>query len=102
MRVIKVSRVRGYSRRHATAAASLERWLGVTKLAGWARLSDVKRTFPHADEVMVRSGRTTVVFNIKGNDFRLITAIHYNMGKVFVLRFLTHAEYTKDRWKDEL
>jgi mRNA interferase HigB len=43
-----------------------------------------------------------VVFNICGNAYRLICAIHYNTGKVFLLRFLTHAEYDKDRWKDEL
>jgi mRNA interferase HigB len=41
-------------------------------------------------------------FNIRGNDYRLITAIHYNLGKVFVLRFMTHAKYDKGRWKDEL
>lgn len=35
-------------------------------------------------------------------EYRLITAIHYNLVKVFVLRFMTHAEYSKDRWKDEL
>jgi len=40
--------------------------------------------------------------HIGGNAFRLICALHYNTGKVFLLRFLTHAEYSKDRWKDEL
>jgi len=43
-----------------------------------------------------------VVFNIAGNQYRLITAIHYNVGKVFVLMLLAHAEYGKDRWKDVL
>lgn len=42
------------------------------------------------------------VFNICGNDFRLITAIHYDRRAVFVLRFLTHAEYSKNTWKQEL
>jgi mRNA interferase HigB len=42
-----------------------------------------------------------VVFNICGNSYRLVCALHYT-GKVFLLRFLTHAEYDKNRWKDEL
>jgi mRNA interferase HigB len=46
--------------------------------------------------------RLVVMFNIHGNDFRLICAIHYNTAKVFLLRFLSHAEYDKDRWKSEL
>jgi mRNA interferase HigB len=62
----------------------------------------VRRSFRSADEVTVASGRTVVIFNIGGNRFRLITAIHYNRGKVFELRFMTHAEYSKDRWKDDL
>jgi mRNA interferase HigB len=102
MRIIKVTRIREYAQGHDQARPSLERWLELTKLAEWTSLAEVRCTFRHADQVTVRSGRTVVVFNIKGNDFRLVTAIHYNRAKVFVLRFLTHAEYTKDVWKDEL
>ncbi len=100
MRVIKVSRLGEYSETHARARGALERWLELTKLADWKTLADVRGTFPHADQVKVSSGRTVVVFNLKGNDFRLITAIHYNTGKVFVRDFLTHAEYSKGVWKD--
>ena len=38
----------------------------------------------------------------KGNRYRLIAAIHYQWGMVYVLRFLTHAQYDKDQWKGEL
>ena len=51
---------------------------------------------------MVDSNRTVVIFNIGGKNYRLITAIHYNRQLVFVLRFMTHAEYSKNRWKDDL
>jgi len=37
-----------------------------------------------------------------GNDYRLITAIHYNTGMVYVMLFLTHAEYDKQAWKERL
>jgi mRNA interferase HigB len=102
MKLIKILRVREYARVHAAASANLEHWMYLTKAAPWTDFEDVKRTFSSADAVRVDSGRTVVVFNISGNKFRLITAIHYNIGKVFVLRFLTHAEYSKDKWKKEL
>jgi mRNA interferase HigB len=100
VRIVKPSTVRAFERRHA--AAALERWLDIADAANWRTLHDVRRSFRSADEVRVASGRTVVIFNIAGNRYRLITAIHYNRRKVFVLRFMTHAEYDKERWKDEL
>jgi hypothetical protein len=50
--------------------------------------------------VPVASGRTVVVFNIRGNRYCLVTAIHYNRQIVDTLKFLMHAEYSKDRWKN--
>ena len=101
MRVIKPSTIRAFERAHADAAG-LEYWLDIVESAKWKKFHDLRQAFRSADEVKVSSGRTVVVFNISGNNYRLIAAIHYNMQKVFVLRFLTHAEYSKDRWKDEL
>ena len=57
---------------------------------------------PHADQIKVKSGRTVTIFNVCGNDFRLITAIHYDKQKVFVLNFLTHTEYSRNTWKNRL
>ena len=42
------------------------------------------------------------VFNICGNKYRLITAIKYRWRTVYMLRFLTHAEYDKEKWKNQL
>ena len=66
------------------------------------QMHETRKTYPHADQVTVRSGRVVTVFNICGNDFRLITAIHYDRQKVFILNFLTHAEYSRSSWKDRL
>jgi mRNA interferase HigB len=52
--------------------------------------------------VKVSSGGQVVVFNVCGNAYRLIVAIHFNRQIVFTLRFLTHADYSKDQWKTEL
>jgi len=102
MQIIKTVRVRAWAEAHSVAAANLAHWLAITKASRWENFLDVRSTFSSANAVPVESGRTVVVFNIAGNRFRLITAIHYNIEKVFVLRFLTHAEYSKGRWKEEL
>jgi mRNA interferase HigB len=102
MRIIKPSRIAQFARTYPTARAGLEHWLACAGAARWKHLVDTRKTFPHADEVTVKSGRTVTVFNIKRNDYRLITAIHYNLGKVFVLMFMTHGDYDKDHWKDQL
>lgn len=84
------------------SAAPRERfcWLH-TRAAKWQNLAQTRHSFPHADQITVKSGRTVTVFNIT-NHFRLITAIHYNRQEVFALRFLTHADYDKDTWKHTL
>ena len=102
MRVIKESRVREYWMTHPKARSPLEKWLMVVKAATWKRFDDVRKTFRHADQVRVKSGRNVVVFDIGGNDYRLIAAIHYNHQKLFVLRFMTHAEYDDNKWKETL
>jgi mRNA interferase HigB len=102
MRIIKPGRVREFQALYPAATSSLEHWLQNALAGRWKHLVDVRKTFPHADEVKVASGRRVVIFNIKKNDFRLITAIHYNMGKIFVLMLMNHAEYDRDAWKDLL
>lgn len=83
------------------ARAPLAHWHRITRAAKWRNLAQTRQSFPHADQITVKSGRTVTVFNIT-NDFRLITAIHYNRQEVFTLRFLTHADYDKDTWKNTL
>ena len=99
MRIIKPATLQTYWRRHPTARTSLEEWLTRTRAGQWHTIIDLRRTFPSADPVMVASGRSVIVFNIAGNRYRLVTAIHFNTKLVYVLLFLTHAEYSQDAWK---
>jgi mRNA interferase HigB len=71
-------------------------WLKITKRAKWQSLADTRKDFPHADLVGV-----CTVFNIKGNDYRLITKIYYENQKVLVRFVLTHSEYDKGKWKND-
>jgi len=102
MRIITRKRLRNFSARYADAAAPLAAWARAVQAARWRNLDELRLTFPHADNVRVEIDREATVFNIKGNRYRLITAIHYDRQRVFVMRFLTHAEYNKDRWKETL
>lgn len=71
------------------AKTQFDAWLAIAKRAQWPTPNEVKRSHPKAS--ILKSGR--VVFNIKGNDYRLIAALNYRAG-VLVLRFFgTHAEY---------
>jgi len=102
MRVIKRATLAAYWQQNPQAESGLLYWHKLAKEARWACLQDVRATFPHADVVAVASGRNVVVFNIAGNKYRLITAIHYNRQLAFTLMVLTHAEYNKERWKEVL
>jgi mRNA interferase HigB len=102
MHIITRRRLTEYANKHPNAAASLTAWHTVARAARWQSITEVRKTFPHADAAQTASGKTITIFNIAGNNHRLITAIHYNRGKIFILKILTHAQYDKPNWKKEL
>jgi mRNA interferase HigB len=102
MRVISRKRLREFAERYPDAAEPLEKWYRLFREAEWENHQDVRRVFRHADMVTVASEKTVTVFNVGGNKYRLIAAIHYNRQCVYVLRVLTHADYSKNFWKDTL
>ena len=102
MWIIKPATIREIARDNPQAETALVRWLRIARTARWEHLADVRAVFRAADEVKVSSGRSVVVFNIGGNKYRLIAAIHYNTGKLYVLGFMSHREYSLDRWKESL
>jgi mRNA interferase HigB len=66
------------------------------KNAKWQNLEDVRKEFRDAEAV----GNFTI-FNIKGNKYRLIVGINYEDQTIFYKYFITHAEYDKDKWKND-
>ena len=102
MRIIKEMFLVERGRKYPKADRYLETWRKVVTAATWRNLVEVRRTYPGTDQVKVRSGRQVLVFNVCGNDYRLIAAAHFNRQIIYTLRFLTHADYGKDRWKDML
>jgi len=100
MRIVKPATLRQYAVRHRDARKPLKDWLMTAQVARWRSIEDVRKTYPHADAARVASGATVTIFNIKGHAYRLVTAIHYNTGIVFIRDFMTHAEYDRNAWKE--
>ena len=95
MRVITRKRLREFAQRHPDAAEALAKWYRLLREAEWENLQDVRRVYPHADTVTVASGNTVTVFNICGNNYRLVTWINYNFHTVYVRFIGTHKEYDR-------
>lgn len=100
--MIKAFTIRQWAQRHPDAVAALGQWLRIVRQARWKNFVELRLACRTADQVKVASGRRVIVFNIAGKAFRLIAAVHFDRQRIFTLRFLTHAEYSKNRWKDEL
>jgi mRNA interferase HigB len=102
VRVVKEQTIEAYAESFPDAKSALESWVENARVSNWQSIGDVRRLYPHADAVTVNSSRTVIVFNVRGNKYRLIVAMHFNRQLVFVLRLLTHAEYSKNLWKGQL
>ena len=102
VRIISRKLLLDYGVRHASAVTPLRHWYRLTQQAVWTSLIDVRAVFPSADIVRVDSGRSVVIFNIGGNNHRLVAAIHYDRGILYTLRLMTHAQYNRNKWKEDL
>ena len=81
-----------FARDHASARDAIAAWVAEVEAASWQLPVDVKARFPSASFV----GNNRVVFNLKGNHFRLDAQMNYSAQIVLVRRIGTHAEY--DSW----
>lgn len=95
MHVITTKRLREFAARHREAAQPLGVWFRLISANEFRSFSELRRVFGSLDKV----GRFTV-FDIGGNKFRLVAAIHYNRKKAYIRHVLTHAEYDQDKWKE--
>jgi mRNA interferase HigB len=91
MNVIKKKTLDGYAALHSDAAEQLLSWRKIFEKSAFSDIHAVRAALPTAD-----FADPYTVFNIKGNNYRLITIIHYRYQRVYIKEFFTHAEY--DQW----
>jgi mRNA interferase HigB len=89
MRVIAIKSLREFWIRHPDAEQSLKAWFDEASKAGWKTPQDIKRRFATASFLANRR----VVFNIKGNDYRLVVSVAYQFEAIYIKFVGTHAEY---------
>lgn len=91
MRIVTYKRIQEFSAKHADAETPLNVWYHTTSAKAWKNLNDIRQTFNSVDYV----GNNRYVFNIKGNDYRLVAILSFNAQKVYIRFIGTHAEYDK-------
>jgi mRNA interferase HigB len=85
---------------HSDARKWIASWVATVEDAQWQSLEDIRSDYPSADGVKLKSRLVVTVFNVKGNEYRLLTNVDYQGQVVQVLELMSHAEYDKDRWKE--
>ena len=93
MNVIALRTLRDFCRKHPDALAAMEEWHDILSRSEVSNFAEVKAIFGSADWV----GPDYVIFDIKGNHYRIVTRVDFQWKTFWIKAVLTHAEY--DRWK---
>jgi len=91
VRIIARRTLREFWEKHPDAERPIEAWYHDAKRADWKSPTDIKNCYRNASFV----GNNRVVLNLKGNDYRLVVAIQYRFGIVYVRFIGSHAAYDK-------
>jgi mRNA interferase HigB len=91
MRIVARKTIVNFYQKHSDSKIALEEWYSKTHRAEWTCSADIKQTFNSVDSI----GNDRFVFNIKGNDYRLVALIIFKIKTVYVRFIGTHAEYDK-------
>lgn len=105
MRILGRDKLVSFMSKHARSRGPLKAWLAEAEQAEWTKWADIKARYPSADLITeatksAKAGPDTgrvVVFNIKGNNFRLVVKVYFSRSMVLIERVGTHAQYNK--WK---
>lgn len=91
MRIISRKALREFWSKHTDAEQALKTWFAETKNAHWRNSIDIKRV--HRSASFLNDNK--IVVNIKGNKYRLITAVNYDFGIVYIKFIGTNRQYDK-------
>jgi mRNA interferase HigB len=96
MTVFNYDEVEKFVRKHANARPAFDRWYRRALAADWRDFDDVKKDFQSADRY-----KACTIFDIGGNNYRLIVKIAYQDQVIKIRKAFTHAEYDKEKWKND-
>ncbi|MCW0218029.1 MAG: type II toxin-antitoxin system HigB family toxin [Prosthecobacter sp.] len=94
MKLVGRETLNTFAKRHANSLKPLQSWVRIVEAAEWKSFQEIKNNIRSAD---VLSGNR-VIFDIKGNDYRLVALVRYRQGVMEILWIGTHAEYSKKKW----
>lgn len=94
MHVISRKALIAFWEKYPDSKTPLLRWYKIMEQTNFGSFNELRKAFPNADKV-----GDFIVFNIAGNNYRLIASVHFNRNKVYVRHILTHKEYDKGAWK---
>lgn len=94
MNVLGRDKLISFSQKHANAKKALDVWFDEASRAMWQTPQDIKAQYRSADFLV----DNRVIFNIKGNHYRLVIKVRYQNGIVFIEWIGTHAEYDKQKF----
>lgn len=91
MHVISHKKLRDFYERYPDAKVSIERWYDIAKSAEWTCFADIKRDFNSVDSI----GNQRYIFNVKGNNYRIVVVVQFVIKRIYIRFVGTHAEYDK-------
>ena len=91
MRIISRKTLKDFWEQHPDSRQALQAWYADAKQANWKSPADIKNYYRNASFL----SNNRIVFNIKGNNYRLVVAINYTIGIVYIRFVGTHQEYDK-------
>ena len=91
MRIFTEQTLKEYILKHPDAKVALQEWVSIVKRSEWTCFSDIRQTFGSVDAV----GNQHYVFNIKGNQHRLVAVIKFTIRFVYIRFIGTHDEYMR-------
>ena len=94
MQVLGKDKLISFYKKHANAKSAIEAWIAEAQSAKWKTPQDIKDRYRSADFL----DGNRVIFNIKGNHYRLVVRVRYQNGIAVVEWVRTHAEYDKQRF----
>jgi mRNA interferase HigB len=80
-----------FTEKYPDSKTALQEWVSIVRKSEWNSFADIKKTFNSVDAV----GNQRYVFNIKGNNYRLVMVVKFTVGFIYVRFIGTHAEYDK-------